>query len=427
MYESPESCAVPSYLLPEGASISSRGELLLHGVPVSQLAREYSTPLFVYDASHIRQRLRAAKGHFSGKVAYAAKAFFCKAMAEIVSEEDVYLDAASMGEIFVALAGGVTPEKIIFHGNNKSTEELRFALSHNVGLVVVDSFDEIERLEAIAEGTIRVGVRITPGIEAHTHEFIRTGQDDSKFGFNVQNGDAEMAIRHMSKSSVLDLVAVHAHIGSQIFSLDSFRQEVEVLSQLLADVDIAEVILGGGLGVPYVRGETAPSIDQWVATLDDYGFKTGLSKGRTLVVEPGRSIVATAGLTLYEIGTIKRIPGVRDYVSVDGGMSDNPRPVLYGSGYEAFMVQRMLDPHDAKYSIAGKHCESGDVIVRDAWLPSDIQGGELLATPVTGAYGFSMSSNYNKVPRPGVVFIDETGYRVVIRRETLQDLIRNDI
>ncbi len=427
MYDSPKSQAIPPYLLPDSATISSEGELLLHGVPVSHLAREFSTPLFVYDSAHIRRRLKVSKENFSGKVVYAAKAFFCKAMAEIVSEEDVFLDASTMGEIFVGLAGGVSPEKIVFHGNNKSTDELRFALSRDVGLIVVDSFDEIQRLELLADRKIRVGVRITPGIEAHTHEFIRTGQDDSKFGFNVQNGDAELAIEKISKSTVLELVGVHAHIGSQIFSLDSFGQEVEILSQLLIDVDVEEVILGGGLGVPYVRGEEAPTIDQWTRVLDEYGAKTGLSKGRTLVIEPGRSIVATAGMTVYEIGTIKRIPGVRDYVSVDGGMSDNPRPVLYGSGYEALMIQRMLDLHDTKYSVAGKHCESGDVIVKDALLPSDIETNELLVTPVTGAYGYSMSSNYNKVPRPAVVFIDEAGYRVVVRRETLEDLVRNDI
>jgi diaminopimelate decarboxylase len=419
--------AVPWHLFPDGAGVDSRGELLIHGLSVTELAQEMATPLFVYDEQQIRSRFQEAKKNFSGQIAYAAKAFFCKAMAEIVADEDIHLDAASMGEIYVALSGGVDPSKIVFHGNNKSLTELRFAVEHKVGLIVVDSFDEIERLEKLATFPLRVGVRITPGIEAHTHEFIRTGQDDSKFGFNVQNGDAATAISMLSRSPKFDMIAVHAHIGSQIFSLSSFRQEVEVLSTFLAGVEVEDVILGGGLGVAYLRDERAPSIKEWVQVIDDAGRRSGLSKGRSLVIEPGRSIVATAGLTLYEVGTIKRIPGVRDYISVDGGMSDNPRPVLYGSGYEALAAKRLFDSHDTRFSVAGKHCESGDVVVRDAKLPSDISVGELIVTPVTGAYGFSMSSNYNKVTRPAVIFVDQSGYRVVVRRETLEDLVRNDI
>ncbi|MGC8465614.1 MAG: diaminopimelate decarboxylase, partial [Acidimicrobiales bacterium] len=380
----------------------------------------------VYDEDHIRARLREAAAVFSGTIAYASKAFLCRAMAEIVAEEGVHLDAASMGEIYVALQGGVSPAKIVFHGNNKSTRELEYAASIGVGRIVVDSFDELERLNALTQEPIDIWLRLTPGIEAHTHEFIRTGQDDSKFGFNVGNGDADRAVQWVVNHRNLRLRGLHSHIGSQIFRLESFSEEVEVVAEFVQRYQLEELNLGGGLGVPYLEEETAPSVVDWVKAVDQAATRLGLAGETKLFLEPGRAIVATAGLTLYAVGTRKEIPGIRRYVSIDGGMSDNPRPVLYGSGYAVYAAERLFDLHDEEWSVAGKHCESGDIIVKDGLLPRDLRLGELLVTPVTGAYGYAMSSNYNKVPRPPVVFIGGGVMRVVVRGETLDDLVRLD-
>lgn len=419
--------AVTPSLLPSGAQVDANGVLSIHGRELRSLAEEFGTPLFIYDEDHIRTQIREAKSTFNGTIAYASKAFLCRAMSEIVAQEEIHLDAASMGEIFVALSGGVLAENIVFHGNNKSSEELAYALQVGVGRIVVDSFDEIERIEALTERRVSIWLRVTPGIEAHTHDFIKTGQDDSKFGFNVANGDASRAIKRARRSRSLNLLGVHAHIGSQIFRVDSFIEEFRVLAELMEGEQFSEVNLGGGLGVPYLKDEVAPSLRQWLGTLNQSITELGIKPDVQVYAEPGRSIVATAGLTLYRIGTRKEIPGVRRYVSIDGGMSDNPRPVLYDSGYEAFLPERLNDPHDTPWSVAGKHCESGDVIVRDAALPADLDVDELLVTPVTGAYGYAMSSNYNKIPRPAVVFVAQSGTRVAVRRETLEDLLSKDM
>ncbi|MGC8480484.1 MAG: diaminopimelate decarboxylase [Acidimicrobiales bacterium] len=420
------SSPIPSKLLPETATVDASGMLSLGGIPVRALAERYGTPLFVYDETHLRTQIRLVRDAFDGTVAYASKAFLCKAMASLVAEEGIHLDAASGGEIFVARAGGVPSNKIVFHGNNKSDEEIAYALSVGVGRIVVDSFDEIERIERIADRPVDVWIRVTPGIEAHTHEFVQTGQDDSKFGFNVANGDAERAISQARRSTRLRLRGIHAHIGSQIFALHSFEREVEVLGGLFASAHAEEINFGGGLGVPYLRDEDAPSLVDWATTVSLAARNLDIDDDTTLFIEPGRSIVATAGVTLYAAGTRKEIPGVRRYLSVDGGMSDNPRPVLYGSGYVAACAERLFAPHDTLWSIAGKHCESGDVIVKDVGLPSVPEIGEIIITPVTGAYGYAMSSNYNKVPRPAVVFVREGHARVVIRREGFEDLLGLD-
>jgi diaminopimelate decarboxylase len=407
-------------------TVRSDGHLLIGGVAARTIAEEVGTPVFVYDEDHIRARLREAVAAFSGTIAYASKAFLCRAMAEIVAEEGVHLDAASMGEIYVALQGGVSPAKIVFHGNNKSTRELEYATSIGVGRIVVDSFDELERLNALTQEPIDIWLRLTPGIEAHTHEFIRTGQDDSKFGFNVGNGDADRAVQWVANHRNLRLRGLHSHIGSQIFRLESFSEEVEVVAEFVQRYQLEELNLGGGLGVSYLEEETAPSVVDWVKAVDQAATRLGLAGETKLFLEPGRAIVATAGLTLYAVGTRKEIPGIRRYVSIDGGMSDNPRPVLYGSGYAVYAAERLFDLHDEEWSVAGKHCESGDIIVKDGLLPRDLRLGELLVTPVTGAYGYAMSSNYNKVPRPPVVFIGGGVMRVVVRGETLDDLVRLD-
>lgn len=396
------------------------------GVDLVELANERGTPLFVYDELHLRQRCREAVAAFGDGVAYASKAFLCQAMAALAHEEGMQIDVATGGELHVALAAGVPADRIVVHGSNKSDDELRRAIEAGVGRVVIDSFDEINRIERIG-GPVRAMVRVTPGVEAHTHEFVRTGQEDTKFGFSVASGAATAAIERVRASRCIELLGIHAHIGSQVFILDSFEKEVQILAAFVAPLGVGELCIGGGLGVPYVTGEDAPSLTDWGVAVHAACRAAGLDGSVQITAEPGRSIVATAGLTLYRVGTIKELPGIRTYLSVDGGMSDNPRPVLYDSGYEAFLPRCTGADRPKVATIVGKHCESGDVVVRDARLPEDVAVGDVLCTPVTGAYGHSMASNYNKVPRPEVVFVNDGDVRTVVRRESLDDLLRLDV
>lgn len=419
---------LPRHLLPDNAAVRPDGSLAIAGCGLDDLAAEFGTPLFVYDEAHLRARCREAVEVFGDGVAYASKAFLCVAMARLAHEEGLCLDVATGGELHVALAAGVPPERLVLHGNNKSTEELRQAREVGVGRIVVDSFDELDRLDRLhhEDGRVpRVLVRATPGVEAHTHEFVRTGQLDSKFGFGVTSGDLAKAVDRAAGSPAVDLVGVHVHIGSQVFVVDFFHQAIDVIAPWVRDLDLPELSIGGGLGVAYVEGEEGPTISQWGRTILDSCASAGIT-GR-IGAEPGRSIVAQAAVTLYTVGTIKDVPGVRTYVSVDGGMSDNPRPVLYGSGYEAFLPRAVDADRPRKITLVGKHCESGDVLVRDAKVPADLRVGDLLATPVTGAYGHSMGSNYNKVLRPPVVFVRDGDARLVVRRETHEDLLRTDV
>lgn len=420
---------IPLYLLPEGSGVGRDGNLWIRGHKVSDLVEEFGSPLFIYDEEQIRARAKELKSHFGNDVAYGSKAFLCKAMARIIDEEGLHLDVASGGELAVALSAGFPAERIVMHGNNKSNAELQLAISSGVGRIVVDSFDEISRLEnLVPDGDfVKVWIRITPGVEAHTHEFVMTGQDDSKFGFGLLSGDAKIALERLSGSEKMRLVGVHAHIGSQILSLDSFVKEVEVLAPFFASANVDELNFGGGLGVPYLAGEPVIHFSEWAGALKDSARAAGISPSARIMVEPGRSLIAPCAMTVYEVGTIKEIPGIRTYVSVDGGMSDNPRPVLYDSGYEAFLVRDVLARRDWQVTIVGKHCESGDVLVKDAQLPSSTKVGDYIATPVTGAYGYSMASNYNKVGRPPVVFVNNDGYRLVVRRETIEDLLSLDV
>jgi diaminopimelate decarboxylase len=330
----------------------------------------------------------------------------------------------------VVLAAGVPAERIVLHGNNKSDDEIARSLEVGVGRIVVDSDDEIDRLAKLLDthdgDAPRVLIRVTPGVEAHTHEFVMTGQEDSKFGFSVASGAARAAIRRL-QSLPVRLVGVHAHIGSQIFRTLGFEQEIAVLAEFVQDMEIEELCIGGGLGVGYVEHEEGPTIAQWGATVKAAAARSGVAPEVRITAEPGRAIVAPAAVTLYTVGTVKELPGIRTYVAVDGGMSDNPRPVLYGSGYETFLPRAVHAERDLTVTVVGKHCESGDVIVRDARVPSDIVVGDVLATPVTGAYGYSMASNYNKVPRPAVVFVRDGHARLVVRRETLDDLLSLDL
>jgi diaminopimelate decarboxylase len=416
-------------ILPDTAEVGPDGWLRVGGCSIADLAAEYGTPVFVYDEQHVRSRCREAVEAFGpGRAVYATKAFLCKAMARLAYDEGMRLDVATEGEMHIALSAGVPASELVLHGNNKSDAELRRAIDEGVGQIVVDSFDEIGRLEALAgssAGTPDVLLRITPGVHAHTHEFIATGQDDSKFGFNLANGDAQRAVDRAQRSSAMRLVGLHCHIGSNVFAASSFGMAAEVMAKFAAPLGLPELVLGGGLGVAYVNGEEAPTITQWANVLGDACAALGVTA--RVSVEPGRSIVAAGALTVYTIGTIKHIPGVRTYVSVDGGMSDNPRPVLYGSGYEPFLPRAPFAERDLHARLVGKHCESGDVLVFDARLPGDIAVGDLLATPVTGAYGRSMGSNYNAITRPPVVFAKDGDARLVIRRETMDDLLATDV
>jgi diaminopimelate decarboxylase len=470
-YESaplPDEGPVDAGLLPMTARIDAGGRLSVGGVDLVDLADELGTPLFVYDEAHLRDRCRQAVQAWGDGVAYATKAFLCRAMASLAHEEGMWLDVSTAGELHVALAAGVPPARLVFHGNNKSDTELSRALQEGVGRIVVDSFDEIDRLARLvapAAATAHVGdearraqkaapgwertgraagdeekdervtgdlegpavlVRVTPGVEAHTHKFVLTGQEDSKFGFGLASGAAAEAVERLRSLPGVRLVGVHAHIGSQVFRVDSFAEEVEVLAKFFTALELPELCVGGGLGVPYVSGESAPTIAEWAGVVRDACRSAGIPASTRVTAEPGRAVVAAAGLTLYRVGTVKELPGIRTYVAVDGGMSDNPRPVLYDSGYEAFLPRAAGAPRPRAVRVVGKHCEAGDVVVADARVPEVLSVGDVLATPVTGAYGYSMASNYNKVPRPAVVFVADGRYRVVVRREDDDDLLRLD-
>jgi len=433
-------------LLPATSVVGPDGRLSVGGCDVAELAAVHGTPLFVYDEAHLRAACRGAVAAWGDGVAYATKAFLCVAMARLAHEEGMCLDVSTGGELHVALVAGVPADRLVLHGNNKSTEELAAALSVGVGRIVVDSFDEIDRIERlVAEPTALEGgpedaeppvrwrpkvlARITPGVEVHTHEFVRTGQEDSKFGFGLASGAAARAVERLAAldaAGVVEFVGIHAHLGSQVFALDPFAQAIDVLAGFFAPLGLPELVVGGGLGVAYVNGEDAPPMAEWAASVRAACRRAGIDDSVRVTAEPGRSIVAAAGVTLYRVGTVKDVPGHRTYVSVDGGMSDNPRPVLYGSGYEAFLPRAADAPRPVPIRLVGKHCETGDVVVAEGFVPGDLAVGDVLCTPVTGAYGHSMASNYNKVPRPAVVFVADGTARTVVRRETLDDLVRLD-
>jgi diaminopimelate decarboxylase len=403
-----------SHVYPLGSRLNEQGRLEVGGCDVVELAREFGTPAYVYAEDDMRARARAYLEAFRARterfeVIYASKAFPCTAAFRLFAEEELSADVASGGELHLALAGGFTPGRIYFHGNNKTPAELDRALEVGVGHIVVDSFDEIERLRGRAA---RLMLRVTPGIRPSTHSYIQTGQEDSKFGFGLD--DVPRAVAACADAG-LELDGLHAHIGSQIFELEGFERLAEVLSDL---GDWPLLNLGGGLGVAYTRDERPPSIEEYVDAL--------LSRAPadvTVLCEPGRSLVANAGVTIYTVGTVKRIPGVRTYVAVDGGMSDNLRPMLYGARYEAEIADRFGGSDEV--TIAGMHCESGDILVREALL-DDPRPGDVVVTPATGAYGHAMANNYNALRRPPVIFCKDGDARVAVRRETYDDLTRRD-
>jgi len=421
--------ASPAY--PLGSRINERGHLEVGGCDVVDLVAEHGTPAYVYAEDDIRERARRFTAAFSERtedfeVLFASKSLPATAMYALAAEEGLSVDVASGGELHMALAGGTDPSRIHMHGNNKTEAELRYAFDSGVGHLILDSFDEIERADRLLDRPQRVLLRITPGIQASTHSYIQTGQEDSKFGFGLADGLAERAVAAVRASKHLELVGLHAHIGSQIYELEPFTKAIEVLADFTRTVDLELELLniGGGLGIAYLSGDEPPSIEDYVSVKVE-GVRKVFDPQPRVLIEPGRSLVGNAGVTAYRVGTIKEIPGVRTYVAVDGGMSDNLRPMLYGARYEALIADRAAEAPDTPVTIAGMHCESGDVLIRKAEIAAP-RVGDVLVTPATGAYGHSMANNYNGVPRPPVIFCRDGRARVVVRRESWDDLLARD-
>jgi diaminopimelate decarboxylase len=418
-----------SPVYPQGSRVNAAGHLEIAGCDALELAAQHGTPAYVYAEDDLRARARAYRDAFEARgadyeVVFASKAFPCTAAYRLFAEEGLAVDVASGGELHMALHAGFDPARIVMHGNNKSDEEILAAARAGIGYLVLDSFDEIERCERLLEEPQRVLIRVTPGIKPSTHDFITTGQLDSKFGFGLADGLAARAIERVLGSAVLDLVGLHAHIGSQIFELEPYTLAIRALGEIAGEW-CRVVDVGGGLGVAYASDDEPPSIDAYV-DVKVRGVAEVFGSGVKVMIEPGRSLVANAGVTLYRVGTVKEVPGVRTYVAVDGGMSDNLRPMLYGSRYEAIVADRAAEDPETLVTIAGMHCESGDVLVRDALL-ADPAVGDVVVTPATGAYGHAMASNYNGVPRPPVVFCRDGRSRLVVRRETYEDLTARDV
>ncbi len=423
-------------------NVSVDGVLKFGGADVTALAKEFGTPLFILDAGKIRQNMRAYReaieeayaGH--GIVQYASKAFSTKEICRIAAEENLGLDVVSGGELYTALSAGFPAERICFHGNNKGMDELTYALESGVGRIVADSEEELVILDTLLEGKEKkpgILLRIRPGIEAHTHDFIQTGQEDSKFGVSLQNGEALRIL--CTPFSNFRIVGVHCHIGSQIFEDAPFILAAERMMELMHAVYtktghiLEELDLGGGFGIRYTAKDSPrPYKEAMLSTIGAVkkaAEKLGLPLPK-LLVEPGRSIVGEAGITVYSVGSIKEIPGIRKYVSVDGGMADNPRFIMYGAEYDAVLPERPDAEREEVVTICGKCCESGDILIRDIKMPKMVRG-DLLAILSTGAYNYSMSSNYNRLPRPAVVMAEDGNVKLCVRRESYEDLVRNDL
>ncbi|WP_255032921.1 diaminopimelate decarboxylase [Mycobacterium marinum] len=434
---------------PRNTTRDEQGCARIAGVPLTELAREYGTPLFVIDEDDFRSRCQEIAAAFGGghNVNYAAKAFLCSEIARWVNEEGLSIDVSTGGELAVALHANFPPERITLHGNNKSVAELTTAVKAGVGHIVLDSMIEIERLDAIAgeAGIVQdVFVRLTVGVEAHTHEFISTAHEDQKFGLSISSGAAMAAVRRVFATDHLRLIGLHSHIGSQIFDVDGFELAAHRVIGLLREVvaefgsdktaQLATVDLGGGLGISYLSSDDPPPVgelaDKLGAIVSNESAAVGLPAPR-LVVEPGRAIAGPGTITLYEVGTVKDVDvsatANRRYVSVDGGMSDNIRTALYDAQYDVRLVSRVSDAPATLARVVGKHCESGDIIVRDTWVPDDLQPGDLVAVAATGAYCYSLSSRYNMIGRPAVVAVRAGKARLVLRRETVDDLLSLEV
>ncbi len=425
-------------------SVNEQGHLTAGGVDTTELAAKYGTPLYVMDEDLIREHCRSFKESMDryyggeGLVCYASKAFCCKAMCKIMLEEGMGLDVVSEGELYTALSVGFPADRICFHGNNKTDRELAYALENNVGRIIVDNIYELDRLNGLAEETGRnanIMYRIKPGIDAHTHNFIMTGQIDSKFGFALETGEAFEAVKKALKCSHIRLVGLHCHIGSQIFDIDPFVKAAEVMLDFIAKIkeelgaEIGELNLGGGFGIKYTDEDSPVSYDKYMekvsARVKEICAERKI-KQPFILIEPGRSIAAPAGITLYTVGGKKVIPGIRTYVSIDGGMGDNPRYALYQSKYDAVVANKAGEPKTETVTVAGKCCETGDLI-GEGMPVQPVEPGDILAILATGAYNYSMSSNYNRIPKPAVVMLHNGESRVVVKRETNEDIIRNDL
>lgn len=425
------------------ARVNERGHLEIGGVDTVEIVREFGTPIYVYDVALIRERARIFKETFEklgvkAQVAYASKAFSTVAMIQLVKEEGLSLDVVSGGELYTAIAADFPTERIHFHGNNKSIAEIHLALDHKIGCFVVDNFYELNLLHAICKERnekTNILLRITPGVEAHTHEFIQTGHEDSKFGFDLQSGQAQEAVKFALQSDYLELLGVHCHIGSQIFETTGYLIATQKVMAALKEwkeklsFDAKVLNLGGGFGIRYTEEDQpipfSVFIEEIVSEVKKQASVLSLNMPE-IWIEPGRSIVGDAGTTLYKIGSRKEVPHVRKYVAVDGGMVDNIRPALYQAKYEAVLANRPLDKIEETVSIAGKCCESGDMLIWDLPLPKT-DDNDILAVFCTGAYGYSMANNYNRIPRPPVVFVENGMATLVVRRETYEDLIRLDL
>jgi diaminopimelate decarboxylase len=426
---------------PRSAALDPDGVLRIGGLRVDELAAQYGTPLLVVDEADFRSRCADFRTAFgpAATVCYAGKAFLSKAIARWVQEEGLSLDVCTGGELAVAESVGFPPERITFHGNNKSVVELRRAIGYGVGRIAVDSNEEIERLAALAAEAgrrQRVYIRVTPGVEAHTHEYVATGQEDQKFGFSLSSGAAEAAVEQVLAHPELDLVGLHAHIGSQIFDTAGFRLAAQRLVALLGairdahGIELAELDLGGGFGIAYTSEDAPLDIAEMAERMKALVEKACADAGLAvphLAVEPGRAIAGPGTVTIYQVGTVKDLPGLRTYVSVDGGMSDNIRPALYGAHYTVALASRRSEAPTHIVTVVGKHCESGDLVAPNVAMPADVRPGDLLALASSGAYHRSMASNYNHVPRPPVVAVRDGESRVLIRRETEADLLALDL
>ncbi len=428
----------------ECLDVNRDGHLTIGGCDTVELVRRYGTPLYVMDETQIREHCRAFvqsikenyDGH--GRVLFASKAFCCKEMCRIVESEDMGLDVVSGGELYTALSAGFPADRIYFHGNNKTDLEIQTALEAGIARIIVDNFPELETINRIA-GTMGkkadIMFRIKPGIDAHTHSFIRTGQIDSKFGVALETGEAMQIVKRALELENVNLCGLHCHIGSQILDVDPFEHAAEVMLKFIADIKtetgftVRELNLGGGFGIKYLESDNPVAYSEYMnrvarvvkARAQEYGVDLPY-----ILIEPGRSIVGSAGITLYTVGAVKTIPDIRTYVSVDGGMCDNPRYILYSSDYDVLCANKANEPRDFKVTVAGKCCESGDLIQENTPIQR-VEHGDILAVLSTGAYNYSMSSNYNRIPRPPVVMVCRGESRVIVKGETFEDLVRNDV
>lgn len=425
-------------------NVNEKGHLEIGGCDTIDLAEKYGTPLYVVDENEIRKNCRAFvksiednyNGH--GTVAYASKAFSCMEMYRICKQENMSIDTVSAGEIYTALKAGFPAERIFFHGNNKTLDEIEFALDNNVGRIVVDNLTELEKIEKAAEKrniTAKIMFRIKPGIDAHTHSFIRTGQIDSKFGLALENGEAMVGVKRALALKNVELCGLHCHIGSQIFDISPFELAAEVMMDFIAKIkeetgaEIKELNLGGGFGIKYTgEDKPAPYSDYMnrVAAVIKKKAEEHSMELPFIIIEPGRSIAGAAGITLYTVGAVKEIENVRTYVSIDGGMTDNPRYILYQSTYEILCANKANEPKTEKITLAGKCCESGDLIQENAMIQKVVPG-DAIAVLSTGAYNYSMASNYNRIGRPAVVMTNNGESRIIVKRESFEDLVRNDV